>query len=66
MRAALFVLLLSAAGCGAAAKGIPHVGPDDNVGDAVSASPTAPESPGMPGPSEPGGPGGGGGAMPQK
>lgn len=62
----LCLALVLCAGCGAAAKGIPHVSPDDNVGDAVSASPTAPESPGMPGPSTPGGPGGGGGEMPQR
>jgi hypothetical protein len=60
-----FVILLLASGCGAAAKGIPHVAPDDNPGDAVTSSPSPPESPGLPSASVPGGPGGGGGPMPQ-
>jgi hypothetical protein len=65
MRTLLIIALLS--GCGAAAKNtgvnpnLPHVNPNDDVGDVVTGSMSAPESPGLNGPSTPGGTGAGGG-----
>jgi len=63
------VLSVLAGGCGAATKNagtnpnIPHVAPNDDVGDVVTGSMSAPQSPGINGPSRPGGPGAGGGTQ---
>ena len=67
--AATLIVSLGLIGCGGAAKNaavnpnLPHVGPNDDVGDVVTGSMSAPESPGLSGPTTPGGSGAGGGTQ---
>jgi len=67
LRTILVAVAITLTGCGASSKktavnpNLPHVSPNDDVGDVVTGSMSAPESPGISGPSTPGGTGAGGG-----